>query len=87
MELPEGYRIEHHVARLNRCIYGLKQSPREWYFSLVKYLQPFGLASTFFDPCVLIHNSGDLIIAIYVDDIILFGEQGDLMENIVNQLK
>ncbi|KAI0996197.1 Retrovirus-related Pol polyprotein from transposon TNT 1-94 [Podosphaera aphanis] len=96
MELPEGYRIDNHVARLNRCIYGLKQSPREWYFRLVEYLKPFGLASTLFDPCVLIHNSGHLIIAVYVDDIILFGEQGDiilfgeqgdLMENTVNLLK
>ncbi|KAI1006264.1 hypothetical protein K3495_g1956, partial [Podosphaera aphanis] len=41
MELPDGYRKENHVARLNRCVYGLKQSPREWYFRLVDYLLPF----------------------------------------------
>lgn len=50
MQLPEGFRKEDHVARLKRCIYGLKQSPREWYFRLVEYLKPFGFNSSLFDP-------------------------------------
>ncbi|KAI0992157.1 hypothetical protein K3495_g16029, partial [Podosphaera aphanis] len=87
MQLPEGYRKENYVARLKRCIYGLKQSPREWYFRLTEYLKPFGFSSSLFDPCVLVHDSGKLIIAIYVDDIILFGEKGDLTEQTVNLLK
>lgn len=87
MQLPEGFRKEDHVARLNRCIYGLKQSPREWYFRLVEYLKPSGFTSSLFDPCVLVHDSGNLIMAIYVDDIILFGEKGDLIEQTVSLLK
>lgn len=87
MELPEGYRKENHVARLKRCIYGLKQSPREWYFRLVEYIIPQGFVSTLMDPCVLIHKTGKLIIAIYVDDIILFGEQCSIMDETVNLLK
>jgi hypothetical protein len=31
MELPEGYRKASNVARLQKCIYGLKQSACEWY--------------------------------------------------------
>ncbi|KAI1000192.1 hypothetical protein K3495_g8007 [Podosphaera aphanis] len=87
MELPEGYKIDNHVARFNRCIYGLKQSPREWYFRLIEYIKPLGFISSEFDPCVLLHSSGNLIAAIYVDDIVLFGEQGALMEDTVNLLK
>ncbi|KAI1001438.1 Retrovirus-related Pol polyprotein from transposon TNT 1-94 [Podosphaera aphanis] len=87
LELPEGYRKENHVARLKRCIYGLKQSPREWYFRLTEYLSICGFAPTLFDPCVFTHNTGKLIIAVYVDDIVLFGEQGSLMDKIVNGLK
>lgn len=88
MELPEGEpRPDGHVAKLNRCIYGLKQSPREWYFRLTKHLQSYGYTSSAFDPCILIHNSGQMIIAIYVDDITLFGESGPLMEETVNALK
>ncbi|KAI0992202.1 hypothetical protein K3495_g15984, partial [Podosphaera aphanis] len=87
MKLPDGYRIDNHVARLNRCIYGLKQSPREWHFRLVEYIHPHGFASSHFDSCVLLPNSGKLIIAIYVDDIVLFGGQGKVMDDTINLLK
>ncbi|KAI0992496.1 hypothetical protein K3495_g15689, partial [Podosphaera aphanis] len=87
MELPEGYRKDNHVARLNRCIYGLKQSPREWYFRLAGYILPHGFTSSLFDPCVMIHDTGNLIIAVYVDDIVLFGEQNQLMSETINLLK
>lgn len=87
MELPEGYRIENHVTRLDRCIYGLKQSPREWYFRLIEYILPHGFVLSDFDPCVLLHKSENLIVAIYVDDIVLFGDQGKLMDEAVNSLK
>jgi len=75
------------VAKLERCIYGLKQSPREWYYRLVEYLGPFGLAITAWDPCVLVHKSGDLFLAIYVDNITLFGATGELKEQTINVLK
>lgn len=87
MHLPEGSRKDGHVARLKRCIYGLKQSPREWYFRLVEYLTPYGFAFTTFDPCVMIHSTGTLFIAVYVDDITLFGAPGKLMDQTVNLLK
>lgn len=87
MELPEGSRVDGHVAKLNRCIYGLKQSPREWFFRLVEFLAPYGFASSTFDPCVLIHNSGDLFIAVYVDDLSLFGKPGQLLNQTVDLLK
>ena len=53
MELPEGYRIGNHVAKLNRCIYGLKQSPRNWYFRLTEYIIPLG----FFLPLLILVSS------------------------------
>lgn len=87
MELPEGHKVENCVAKLNRCIYGLKQSPREWYFRLINFLHPYGSTSSSFDPCVMIHKSGHLYIAIYVDNISLFGEQGELLDQTVALLK
>jgi len=75
------------VARLKRCIYGLKQSLREWYYWLVEYLGPFGFSITAWDPCVLVHESGDLFLTIYVDDITLFGATGELKRQTINVLK
>ena len=87
MQLPEGSRIAGKVAKLNRCIYGLKQSPREWYSRLVTFLTPYGFACSTFDPCVLVHDSGDFFIAIYVDDLTLFGPSDSLMDKLVAVLK
>lgn len=87
MELPEGYRQGDHVAKLKRCIYGLKQSPREWFFRLAEYIIPCGFVSSLFDPCVFVHHTGKLIIAVYVDDIVIIGEQDELIDEIANHLK
>jgi len=87
MDLPEGSRLDGMVAKLKRCIYRLKQSPKEWYYRLVEYLGPFGFVITAWDPCVLVHESGDLSLAIYVDDITLFGATGELKEQTINVLK
>jgi len=87
MDIPEGSRLDGIVAKLKRCIDGLKQSPREWYYWLVEYLGPIGFAITAWDPCVLVHESGDLFLAMYVDDITLFGATGELKEQTINVLK
>jgi hypothetical protein len=86
MRLPERRKIDGKVCKLKRCLYGLKQSPREWYARLTNYLLPYGFAIAHFDPCVLIHNSGNLFIAIYVDDITIFGPNDDLTERIISAL-
>jgi len=87
MDLPEGSRLDGMVAKLKRCIYGLKQSPREWYYQLVEYLGPFGFLITAWDPSVLVHESENLFLAIYVDDITLFGAPGEVKEQTINVLK
>jgi hypothetical protein len=87
MRLPLGSRIDGKVCKLKRCLYGLKQSPREWYSRLTNDLLPYGFALSAYDPCVLIHSSGNLFLAIYVDDISIFGPSDDLTENLITTLK
>src|SRR5258705_9460165 len=76
-------------AKLNKYIYGLKQSPRAWYHRLTDYLVPYGFTVSTFDPCVLIYKQHNqtLFIAVYVDDLSLFGPKGQLMDSVKDLLK
>ena len=61
------------ILLLRKIIYGLKQSGREWYEVLVDWLKDYDqkLSKAAFDPCVFI--SEDLILGVYVDDILMTG--------------
>ena len=75
-------------AKLNRYIYGLKQSLREWYQCLIDYLVPYGFSVSTFDPYVLIHSHSQLFfITIYMDNITLFGPPGNLIDSTKDLLK
>ena len=49
LELPEIYQKPGKVWRLNKAIYGLKQSPRLWYFHLTEAPKNMNLTVTDFD--------------------------------------
>ena len=74
-------------AKLNRCIYRLKQSPREWYHRLSSVLVPYGFIVSTFDPCVLIHKLMQFFLVVYVDNITLWGSTGNLMTSTKQLLK
>eukprot|EP01084_Bolivina_argentea_P043255 79697_1 len=59
------------VWKLNRAIYGMKQSGRLWYDELRGTLKNLGYRPTGTDPCVFMRGSGSTndIIAVYVDDL------------------
>jgi hypothetical protein len=59
------------VLRLLKALYGLKQSGREWYSVLSTWLTGNGFTQATFDPCVFI--SHNLILGVYVDDLLLAG--------------
>ena len=73
MRLPEGYRTQGKVARLYKCIYGLKQSAREWYECLSTLLQQIGFLSSEFDPCVFVHTANSAFVSTYVGGLGIFG--------------
>jgi hypothetical protein len=87
MRLPEGYRNGNKVAHLKRCIYGLKQSPREWYSCLTAHLRRHGFDTSTFDPGVLRRKSDQFYITVYVDDLTLYGPPGHLMDTTVLALE
>ena len=77
MRQPEGFVVkekEHLVCKLNKSLYGLKQSPRCWNYVLDEHLQSMGLVQTPSDPCIYVAEGDDpFIIAVHVDDMILAG--------------
>jgi hypothetical protein len=71
MELPYGFHVEPQgdwVLKLKRNVYGLKDAGRTWHLHLKKGLTDRGFTASLVDPCVF--YKGDLILIIYVDDMI-----------------
>ena len=75
---PEGYKIvgengEELVWRLNKSLYGLKQSGRNWNHVLHNFLVGEGFIQSSTDPCVYSRGEGNsrVLIIFWVDDIII----------------
>ncbi len=86
MKQPEGFVVEgkeHPVCKLNRSIYGLKQSPRCWNIVLDNQLKKMGFVQTPSDPCIYTTETDEMfIIAVYVDDILLAGHSNKRMTEV-----
>jgi hypothetical protein len=87
MTLPEGHREKSKIARLQKCIYGLKQSGQKWYEQLTQHFISYKFVPSNFDLCVLTHKTEAFFIAIYMDDITLYSPGGPMMNNVKNTLK
>ena len=73
MEQPKGYEDgSDSVCALKRALYGLKQSPRVWYQTLSHFLHSLGFEHIDADYS-LFKNSAGIIIAVYVDDLLIAG--------------
>lgn len=78
MELPGGCGADSgKICKLNKAIYGLKQSGREWNMKLEKTLKSSGLVKSKMDPCVFYNKNLQLIVAVYVDDILVFWKSAE----------
>ncbi|XP_073360636.1 uncharacterized protein [Aegilops tauschii subsp. strangulata] len=91
MHQPPGYvdsRFPHHVCKLDKAIYGLKQSPRAWYSRLSSRLQELGFAPSRADASLFIYNSGGVIIfmLVYVDDIIVTSSSPSAVTRLIQDL-
>jgi hypothetical protein len=81
MKLPEGFKLpgagsrEQYSIKLNKSLYGLKQSGRMWYHRLSEYLMKEEYKNNSICPCIFIKRSESefVIIAVYVDDLNLIG--------------
>jgi len=90
MDQPEGFIIVKNgkrlVCRIRKGLYGLKQSARLWNQKIRRILESHGFVSTHADHCIYINKEMGVIIAIWVDDLIIFGKGMDGIEKIKTQL-
>jgi len=62
------------VCRLNKAIYGLRQSARQWYAELDRVLRGIGLTPTNADSCVYVDTGKLTFVLVYVDDILIVSD-------------
>lgn len=79
---------EHLVCRLLKALYGLKQAPRAWYSKLNKSLSEIGFVRCPYDQAVYTRRVGNdvLIVAVYVDDILVTGSSLTLVQDFKLQM-
>ncbi|SLM34525.1 Reverse transcriptase, RNA-dependent DNA polymerase [Lasallia pustulata] len=62
---------------LKKALYGLKQSARVWYQTLQDFLKKLGFKRIEADHGFFVSNNKSIFIAVYVDDILFFGDPND----------
>ena len=92
MNLPPGFEGNlgsNKVCRLKKSLYGLKQSPRAWFERFGKAMIGYGLHQSQADHTTFYrHTSHDkmVVLIVYVDDIILTGNDEGEMKNLKGKL-
>lgn len=93
MNIPEGLRTPENqncVCKLNKALYGLKQAPRQWYAKIDDYLvRDLDFTSSMNDPCLYIKKTSSiiLIVAIYVDDLLIIGNSKPHNDEVKKEFK
>ncbi len=86
MRHPPGYE-EIGCVLLRKSLYGLRQSPKIWYNTLIREFHSLGFRETVSDSCVFYHTSSRFYILIWVDDIILCTKNEQHRADVVSHLK
>nr|CAH65740.1 OSIGBa0127D24.3 [Oryza sativa] len=76
MEQPEGFVVpgkENLVCRLKKYLYGLKQSPRQWYKRFDSFMLSQKFRRSNYDSCVYLKvvDGSAIYLLLYVDDILI----------------
>jgi hypothetical protein len=76
MDQSDGFIVpgkENYVYKLKRSLYGLKQSPRQWYKRFDSFILSHGFKRSKYDSCVYIKhvNGSPIYLLLYVDDMLM----------------
>ncbi|RYC77689.1 hypothetical protein BFJ63_vAg19437, partial [Fusarium oxysporum f. sp. narcissi] len=82
---PPGYGQSGKVWRLLKALYGLRKSPKLWFNELASFLKDLGFQYCPNETCILINNDTQLILFLYVDDLLIIAQPEYLQQ--VNNFK
>jgi hypothetical protein len=76
MDQSEGFIVpdkENYVCKLRRSLYGLKQSPRQWYKRFDSFMLSHGFKRSKYSSCVYIKhvNGSPIYLLLYVDNMLI----------------
>jgi hypothetical protein len=77
LEQPKGFSKPeqvHLVCKLKKSLYGMKQSPRQWYKRFDSYMIKIGYNKCKYDCCVYVRSLDDdsyIFLLLYVDDMLI----------------
>ena len=84
--MPRGFSKKGHVLKLKKSLYGLKQSPINFFNFIKGKLENAGLKSQEnVDPCLFI--SDKVICLVYVDDTLFFSPKKEYIDEAIESLK
>ena len=87
---PEGFSVDKNkVCKLEKSLYGLKQSAKCFNDKFIKCLKEFNLHATTADPCVFVSrdNKEKIILILYVDDGAIACKNEKRIDDLINHLK
>ena len=87
-EQPPGFKDvdrPDHVCHLKRALYGLRQAPRAWYDSFSMYVLSLGFICSVANSSLFVCQSrhGIILLLLYVDDIILTGDNPTFLHRFI----
>ena len=92
MSQPTGFKTagkEDMVCKLKKSLYGLKQSPRQWYKRFDSFIRGKRYTRSHYDPCVYYNKlaTGEYIyLLLYVDDMLIATKSRSTIEELKNDL-
>lgn len=84
LNVKEGY-----CLKLNKALYGLRESPRSWYNCFDRFMNFLNFHRSNFDCCLYFKdlNSIPVYVLIFVDDILFFSKDKNKINSLKKQLK
>jgi hypothetical protein len=79
---PPGY-----VCKLNKALYGLRQSPLYWFLAIKPVMESLGFEALPSDLCLFRHKGLNILIVLYVDDLLIAAANVESINSIRDRLR